>query len=180
MYSKEEVQELYIKGEPLEFLFFCGHQKTNNGNITKSCLSQWYQSPFEMNNIRYSCSEQYMMAEKARLFGDEEALEKIFKAYHPNQMKLIGSKVNNFNEEIWNKEKNRIVKIGNMAKFSQNPRLKKYLINTKSKILVKTNGYDFIWGIGLAKDDKNIDNPLKWRGDNLLGFILMNVRDVLS
>lgn len=95
-------------------------------------------------------------------------------------MKLIGSKVNNFNEEIWNKEKNRIVKIGNMAKFSQNPRLKKYLINTKSKILVKTNGYDFIWGIGLAKDDENIDNPLKWRGDNLLGFILMNVRDVLS
>ncbi|MDU7441385.1 MAG: NADAR domain-containing protein [Clostridium sp.] len=53
-------------------------------------------------------------------------------------------------------------------------------MNTKSKILVKTNGYDFIWGIGLAKDDENIDNPLKWRGDNLLGFILMNVRDVLS
>lgn len=180
MHSKEEVQELYMNNEPLEFLFFSGHQKTNNGNITKSCLSQWYQSSFEMNNIRYSCAEQYMMAEKARLFGDKIALEKIFKAYHPNQMKLIGEGINNFNKDIWDKEKNRIVKIGNMAKFSQNPRLKRYLINTKSKILVKTNRHDFTWGIGMAKDDEDIYNPLKWNGENLLGFILMNIREILS
>ena len=66
MYSLEEVQDYYKKGEPLEFVFFSGHQKTNNGNITKSCLSQWYESPFEMNNVKYSCAEQYMMAEKAK------------------------------------------------------------------------------------------------------------------
>ena len=180
MYSIEEVQDYYKKGEPLEFIFFSGHQKTNNGNITKSCLSQWYASTFEMNNVKYSCAEQYMMAEKARIFGDEEALEMIFKAYHPNQMKLIGKKVKNFDEEVWSREKMNIVKIGNMAKFSQNPKLKKYLIGTKSKILVKTNKHDLIWGIGLSKDDENIENPLKWKGQNLLGFILMNIRDILS
>lgn len=180
MFSIEEVQDLYIKKEPLDFIFFSGHQKTNNGNITKSCLSQWYASPFEMNDVKYSCAEQYMMAEKARLFGDDEALDSIFKAYHPNQMKLIGKKVKNFNEEVWSREKIKIVKIGNMAKFSQNPKLKRYLLGTGSKILVKTNRYDSIWGIGLAKDDDDIENPLKWKGKNLLGFILMNIRDILS
>lgn len=180
MYTIEEVRDLYKKGEPLEFIFFSGHQKTNNGNITKSCLSQWYQSPFEMNNVKYSCAEQYMMAEKARLFGDDDALERIFKAYHPNQMKLIGKKVRNFNEEVWSREKISIVKIANMAKFSQNPKLKRYLLGTGSKILAKTNGYDSIWGIGLAKDDYDVVNPLKWKGENLLGFILMDVREILS
>ena len=164
----------------LIILFFSGHQKTNNGNITKSCLSQWYQSSFEMNNVKYSCAEQYMMAEKARLFGDNDALERIFNAYHPNQMKLIGKKVRNFDEEVWSRKKINIVKIANMAKFSQNPKLKKYLVGTGSKILVKTNGYDSIWGIGLAKDDHDIVNPLKWTGENLLGFILMDIRKILS
>ncbi len=180
MYCVEEVQSLYKKGEPLEFIFFSGHQKLANGNVGKSCLSQWYSSPFEMNNIKYSCAEQYMMAEKARIFGDDKALEEIFNAYHPNQMKLIGKRIKNFNEEVWMKEKITVVKIGNMAKFSQNPKLKKYLLSTKSKILVKTNAYDQIWSIGLGKDDVFIKNPLKWTGQNLLGFILMDIRDVLS
>ncbi len=89
--AKKRCRNFILRVSLSNFYFFVDIKKTNNGNITKSCLSQWYQSPFEMNNIRYSCSEQYMMAEKARLFGDEEALDKIFKAYHPNQMKLIGS-----------------------------------------------------------------------------------------
>lgn len=180
MYSVEEVQDLYTKGKPLEFIFFSGHQKTKNGNITKSCLSQWYSSPFEMNNVKYSCAEQYMMAEKARIFQDDDAVEKILKAYHPNQMKMIGKKVKNFDEEVWNREKINVVKIANLAKFSQNPKLKKYLLGTGSKILVKTNGYESIWGIGLAKDDDDIYNPLKWKGKNLLGFILMNIREIFS
>ncbi|WP_294156234.1 NADAR family protein [uncultured Clostridium sp.] len=180
MYSIEEVQNLYRKGEPLEFIFFSGHQKTKNGNITKSCLSQWYSSPFEMNNVKYSCAEQYMMAEKARIFQDDDALDKILNAYHPNQMKMIGRKVKKFDEEVWNREKINVVKIANIAKFSQNPKLKKYLLGTGSKILVKTNGHESIWGIGLAKDDDDIYNPLKWKGKNLLGFILMDIREIFS
>lgn len=180
MYSVEEVQELYKNDVSLEFLFFSGHQKSYKAAATKSCLSQWYQCTFEMNNIRYTCAEQYMMAEKARLFGDEEALKDILKACHPNQMKLIGKKVRNFDQNIWDKKKISIVKIGNLAKFSQNPKIKKFLIGTHSKILVKTNEYDPIWGIGLSKEDENINNPMKWKGQNLLGFILMDIREIFS
>ncbi len=69
---------------------------------------------------------------------------------------------------------------GNIAKFSQHPELKGFLLNTGKRILVEASPVDKIWGIGLAKDDDRIHNPLTWQGLNLLGFALMNVRDRLS
>ncbi|MDO5518098.1 MAG: NADAR family protein [Clostridium sp.] len=180
MFTLSGVQAMYKNHENLEYIFFAGHQKTPNGTITKTCLSQWYASPFEMNNVRYKCAEQYMMCEKARLFKDEEAVDEILKAYHPNQMRLIGKRVKNFDDKVWNDKKIQIVKIANLAKFSQNTKLKRYLINTKNKVLVKNVLHDKIWGIGLAKNSELRENPLNWNGDNLLGFILMDIREILS
>lgn len=68
---------------------------------------------------------------------------------------------------------------GNVAKFSQNKRLAEFLLSTKQKILVEASPVDKIWGIGLAENTSNIDNPLTWRGKNLLGFALMAVRQQL-
>lgn len=180
MFTLDDVQKMFKSGEKLEFIFFSGHQKTSNGTISKTCLSQWYQAPFEMNNIKYKCAEQYMMCEKARLFKDEEALDKILQAYHPNQMKLIGRTIKNFEDDIWNEHKIQIVKVANLAKFSQNQKLKRYLINTENKILVKNVLHDNIWGIGLTKNSELKYNPLNWNGKNLLGFVLMEVRNILQ
>ena len=33
-----------------------------------SYFSQWYPSPFVVDGVSYSCAEQFMMAEKTRLF----------------------------------------------------------------------------------------------------------------
>lgn len=180
MYSLKDVQARYENGEHLEFIFFSEHQKTANGIITKNCLSSWYQSSFEMNNMIYQCAEQYIMAEKAKLFDDEESLDKILKAIHPNQMKIIGKEIKNFDEQIWNKNKINIVKIANLAKFSQNTKLKRYLLLTGEKILVKTNSHDTVWGIGLSKKNSLIRDPDNWKGKNLLGFILMDIREIFS
>ncbi|AQS10444.1 swarming motility protein YbiA [Clostridium saccharobutylicum] len=179
MYGVKDVQAKFRAGEQLEYIFFWGHQKTLNGTVTKTCLSQWYQEPFEMNNFTYQCAEQYMMAEKARIFKDEEALDKILKAYHPNQMKLIGKNIKNFDLKIWNEVKFDIVKIANLGKFSQNYKLKKYLRSTKNKILVQASPHDKVWGIGFSENDCLSQNPLYWNGENLLGFVLMNVREIL-
>lgn len=119
------------------------------------------------------------MAEKAKLFGDDQIRKQILGSKHAKQVKSLGRMVSGFKEDIWSEKCFDIVKRGNMAKFSQNKELYEFLVNTKQRILVEASPVDKIWGIGLAKDADNIENPLTWRGKNLLGFTLMEVRDEL-
>jgi len=58
-------------GEQFDYLYFWGHQPSKTGEITKSCLSQWYAAPFTVDGIVYQTAEHWMMAAKARLFRDE-------------------------------------------------------------------------------------------------------------
>ena len=67
----------------------------------------------------------------------------------------------------------------NMAKFSQNSRLKAILLSTEDKIIVEASPYDTIWGIGLYWEDDRVLDINKWRGQNLLGKALMEVREKL-
>ena len=129
--------------------------------------------------MRYSCAEQFMMAEKARLFGDEEMLQKIMEARHPKEMKAYGRAVRGFDKDKWEKACYEIVKRGNEAKFSQNPELLEYLLGTKNRILVEASPRDRIWGIGMGKANPDAECPLKWKGTNLLGFALTEVRNSL-
>ncbi len=121
-----------------------------------------------------------MMGGKARLFGDEAAAKAIASAGSPKQAKAIGREVRNFDAERWDAAKRSIVTKGNIAKFSQHADLGRFLLNTGSKVLVEASPVDRIWGIGLAADDARAANPLQWRGENLLGFVLMDVRDQLA
>lgn len=99
-----------------------------------------------------------MMAEKARLFKDNETLNEIMKSSYPKQMKTLGRKVKNFDEELWVKSRYSIIVKGNYAKFTQNKDLKEFLIQTKDRVLVEASPYDRIWRIGMSKDDPNIEN----------------------
>jgi predicted NAD-dependent protein-ADP-ribosyltransferase YbiA (DUF1768 family) len=38
---------------------------------------------------------------------------------------------------------------------------------------------DRVWGIGLAATDQGAHDPRRWRGENLLGFALMQARNRL-
>ena len=179
-YSVEGVCEKFKSGEKVEFLFFWGHTKNKNGKITKACFSQWYLSDFKVHGVLYNCAEKYMMAEKARLFKDYETLEEILSVENQKEIKDLGRKIKNFNEELWNREKYEIVKSGNLAKFSQNENLNEFLLSTKGKILVEASPYDCVWGIGRGVNEEGIEDPKTWRGENLLGFALMEVRDTLG
>ncbi len=138
-------------------------------------LSQWYPSNFTENGIMYCCAEQYMMAKKAELFGDNVMLQKILKTTSPKYMKMYGRKVRNFDEEVWNRESNNIVYKGNTLKF-QDEELKSMLLSFgSSATFVEASPYDRIWGIGYT-EDKALRNRSKW-GNNLLGKILTRVRD---
>lgn len=162
-----------------KFLFFWGHQPSQDGSITKSCFSQWWLSSFEVEGVTYQTAEHWMMAQKAILFNDHSTLEKVINAKTPVLAKKMGRMVQNFDNEIWNAKRFEIVVEGNYHKFSQHTRLKEFLLQTNNNILVEASPVDAIWGIGMAADHKDANNPEKWRGLNLLGFALMEVRDRL-
>lgn len=176
-YDIKNIEEKFQKKERVKFLFFWGH--TVKDEITKSCFSQWFPCNFEENGVIYSTAEHYMMAGKARLFGDQEILEKILKTSSPQQAKSLGRKIKNFDHILWDKHKYEIVKQGNLLKFSQNPEFKDFILSTSEKVLVEASPYDRIWGIGMLETDSRAENPLQWNGENLLGFALMEVRDEL-
>ena len=162
-----------------EFVFFWGHHSYDN-KVTKSCLSQWWPCTFMSNNIVYNCAEQYMMSEKAKFFNDQQTYQLIMKESSPKIIKQLGRSVKNYNFEEWQKNKVKIVVQGNLLKFSQNEELKKFLIDTGDKILVEASPYDRIWGIGLDENNQDAKNIYKWKGENLLGFSLMEVRDIIK
>ena len=132
------------------------------------------------NSIVYQTAEHYMMAEKARLFGNDTLIKTILNADNPGKAKKLGREVVGFDEQVWKKERTAIVVRGNHAKFSQNPELCEFLLNTGERVLVEASPRDRVWGIGLTKDDPQASSPENWQGLNLLGFALMEVRDLLS
>lgn len=161
-----------------EMLLFYGHRVTKAA--TETCLSQWYPCQFEVEGVTYTSAEQYMMAEKAKLFGDEEIRAEILNTDDPRMCKALGRKVKNFDKAVWDKEKEHIVRKGNTKKFLQNSALRNFLLSTGDKVLVEASPTDRVWGIGMGKNNPDALDPQKWRGQNLLGFALMNVRDFIA
>jgi ribA/ribD-fused uncharacterized protein len=98
----------------------------------------------------------------------------------PKEIKALGRKVKGFDETLWNKVKYSIVLNGNFLKFTQNPSLREFILSTGDDILVEASPYDAVWGIRMSANDENATNPMKWRGTNLLGFALMEVRDEIK
>ena len=150
-----------------EFVFFWGGQ-----------FSQWAKYDIAIDNKIYNTCEQYMMAEKARLFGDQEAEAKIMAAKNPRDQKAYGRKVRNFDAARWQAACEEIVFKANFAKYSQHEELKAMLLATGDKIIAEASPQDAIWGIGMAESHPNVTDQTVW-GQNLLGKALMRVRNAL-
>ncbi|MGX2993633.1 NADAR family protein [Streptomyces sp. JNUCC 64] len=167
------------RGERVKYVFFWGAVPRQDGRVSASCLSQWWPSPFVVEGVRYATAEHWMMASKARLFGDAEAERAVLGADHPAEAKRIGGLVRGFREEVWRRERSGIVRRGNVHKFAGHPESLAYLLGTGDRVLVEASPMDRIWGIGLTADDERAGDPGRWRGLNLLGFALMEAREEL-
>ena len=175
-YNKEWAVEAAKQG--VQVLAFYGHVQTGE-TVDASCLSQWFPCSFVAEGETYTTAEQYMMAEKAKLFGDEEIRQQILRERDPMTCKRLGRKVRDFEKEVWDARCGDIVVAGNIAKFSQNPEMKAFLMATGNAILAEAAPRDRIWGIGMGKNNPLAQNPSNWKGKNLLGFALMEARDAL-
>ena len=156
----------------METFTFFWKEKEKNGEH-----SQWYPSPFVIEGVQYNRAEQYMMAEKARMFQDLVALGKILTSNSPHDQKKYGRGVKGFDANKWNAVVKEIVYAGNYAKYSQNLELKKRLLDTTGTTLVEASPLDKIWGIGLAEDDPRAHRRETWLGTNWLGEVLTRLRE---
>lgn len=155
-----------------KFIFFWG-----NNDV----FSNFFYSPFKHQNILFKWSEQAIMYRKAKFFGADKIAEQILKAQTPKACKDLGrSRQIPFDNEIWEQNRERIYKEVLIDKFSSSEILRSQLMYTMGKTLVEASPFDKIWGIGLAEDHKDAENPSKWRGLNLLGKVLMEVREELK
>lgn len=142
-------------------------------------FSQWHKAPFQVDGCYYNTAEQFMMAEKARLFGDTETLAAILAAREPGEQKRLGRLVRGFNEKIWRSAARDIVYRGNRAKFTTHRDLLQLLFETEGTSLAEASPVDTIWGIGLAADAADATDRSKWLGMNWLGETLQRLRDDL-
>jgi ribA/ribD-fused uncharacterized protein len=175
----ESLQKAVRSGQPFSYRLFYGHTGRTDGKLSDAVFSQFWPCSFTLGGVRYVWAEQWMMASKARLFGDTEALEHILQAQAPLVCKHIGRQVRGFDETRWREHRFELVTAGNVAKFGQNAALSAYLLDTGDEILVEASPMDGIWGIRLGRGHKDAQDPLRWRGQNLLGFALIRARLIL-
>ncbi|EYT83597.1 hypothetical protein CF54_06415, partial [Streptomyces sp. Tu 6176] len=177
--SREALVSAVRTGAVIKYLHFWGHSPRPDGRVGASCLSQWWPSPFTVDGVAYATAEHWMMAGKARLFGDAEGERRVLAAGHPAQAKKAGRLVHGFDDAIWARERFGIVVEGSVHKFAAHPALRDFLLATGDRVLVEASPVDRVWGIGLAAGDEAASDPERWRGPNLLGFALMEARERL-
>lgn len=142
-------------------------------------LSNWGPAPFTYKTRKFANSEQAFMWEKALCFGDNETAELILKATNPRTAKELGRLVKNYDEKIWETKRFDAMYQVCLAKFIQNPERLETLLSTGDRTLVEASPYDTVWGVGLHWTGDEILNEKNWRGQNLLGKVLMKVRSEL-
>lgn len=165
--------EMHWKAEVADPIFFW-HENEEYG-----CFSNWYPGTFVVDDFCYIHVEQYLMAQKARLFHDAAAYTAILKETSPKVCKRLGREVKPFDADVWEQARYAVLKTGIRAKFTQNEDLKRKLLETGDSILAEASPYDGIFGIRMAASEASLVPPSRWPGRNLLGKALMEIRDEL-
>ncbi|MBR5040124.1 MAG: NADAR family protein [Clostridiales bacterium] len=144
------------------------------------CFCNWYPAEFDYAGRHYLHSEQFMMYQKVMMFGQTALGDEIMRTADPEQCKILGREFfDGFDAALWKRTRFVVVKRGIRAKFSQNPSMMETLLATGNAILAECSPRDKDWGILLSTSDPEVQDITKWRGENLLGQVLMEVREEL-
>jgi len=157
-----------------EILFFFSKEPENKE------FSNFYETEFELDAVKYKSAEHAFEAVKAKTFGDEEMFEKILKAKSAQSAKSFGNKVKDFKEDTWKEKQDEVMKTVLRAKFTQNLELRKKLLDTEDKVLANADSRDKYWGIGTSANTSMAKDPKKWKGENKLGVMLMELRTAIK
>jgi ribA/ribD-fused uncharacterized protein len=167
------------RSRKLKYVFFW-KPRARGDALSPAVFSNWERAPFELDGNRFPTTEHYLMWRKAVLFDDTDAATRILAAPSPTAVKALGRGVRGFDEGLWFAHRFQIVVDGNLAKFRTHADLRHVLVGTGERVIAEASPADRVWGIGLSETDSDAQRPDAWRGLNLLGFALMNVRAQLQ
>lgn len=142
-------------------------------------FSNWAPTPFTVDGVSFSTAEQYIMYRKCLTFGDTVTAEKLLSSDSPKEQKALGREAAGYIDSVWAGIRQTVAIRGLYAKFSQDAELKRLLLGTGDAVLVECTSNDRIWACGLDKDDDDRLSADRWKGQNILGFALMEVRNML-
>ena len=142
-------------------------------------FSNWAPTPFTVDGVSFSTAEQYIMYRKCLTFGDNVTAEKLLSSDSPKEQKALGREAAGYIDSVWAGIRQTVAIRGLYAKFSQDAELKRLLLGTGDAVLVECTSNDRIWACGLDKDDDDRLSADRWKGQNILGFALMEVRNML-
>jgi hypothetical protein len=158
-------------------------QKSNDTAIAffgkSSPLSNFYPAKFVIDGTQYCSNEQYYQAQKAITAKDNGALDQIMSTEDPSEHKRLGSSIK-VNADLWDTKSTEIMHNGLMAKFDQNRELAEYLVKTGSRQIYEASPRDKTWGVGLSLSHPRILDESAHTGLNLLGKILMTLREQIN
>jgi hypothetical protein len=142
-------------------------------------LSNWGKSRLQIDGITYNCVEQWIMASKARACGNQAVYTQVMATSNPRKQKGLGRSLDKkVVSRCWKVQQKWEVQLrGARAKFQQNENLAVKLLSTGQKPLAEASPSDQIYGIGIAPDNPLAQDPVNWKGMNLLGKALEQVRE---
>lgn len=146
----------------------------------QDAFSNFHPARFTYEGRTFHTSEQCFMYMKARLFNDADLADRIAAEPKPGAAKALGRKVRGFKEAVWLGHRKRLMVAANLSKYTQSPLLAGALLATGTKALAEASPTDRIWGIGLSAADPRAKDPTQWRGLNLLGQSLHEVRGAIA
>lgn len=141
-----------------------------------SIFSNFFFMPIRYKGIKFPTTEHAFMWEKANYFDDKIIANMILDIPHPNGAKSLGREIKNYNDKEWSKVRYDYMLEVNRVKWKM---LKDVLVLTENKIIVEASPTDRIWGVGLSQENPKILDQSNWLGENLLGKVIMQIRDEL-
>ena len=142
-------------------------------------LSNWYPAKFELDGLCFTSTEQYIMYRKCAMLGDDAAAQLVLETDDVSKQQAIGRNAKPYNGVLWEGIRQVVAMHCLLAKFRQNPVLKGKLLETKDAYLVECAYSDKTWACGRGLDEEQRKDVSQWKGRNILGFALMEVRRIL-
>lgn len=143
-----------------------------------SLLSNVHYTPFSNDKIRYRSVEQFVYAKKALQFKDYVAHQGIMDERCARKYKEF--RIQNYVYPQWTDKMKDVVLAGLKLKFEQCRPSREKLLSTGDAMILYATPFDRVLGTGLELDDDRNLNPAQWEGQNDLGVLLMQVRDLLQ